>query len=66
MALLAYHLMPVMNFFAKEVFITTIKRKKLWESPVLAARRQANNNGYYNQVINWILLGDPTVIINRD
>jgi hypothetical protein len=53
------------ELFAREVLLHQLEGKTLGES-VLEARKQASINGYVNQVRNWILLGDPTIIVKYD
>lgn len=51
------------ELFAKEVLNQQLSGKTLGEA-VQQARLQARANGYNDQVINWTLLGDPTIVIN--
>lgn len=51
--------------FAKTVIELQLLGKTLGEA-VQEARIQALMNGYKDQVINWTLLGDPTLVVNHN
>lgn len=53
------------EFFAKEVLNQQLLGKTLGQA-VLEARKKAKINGYKDQVFNWTLLGDPTILINAN